>query len=121
MRALLKVQILNLNHTECSRSNKVGKTSSMIPYFPASNGTGVHHCDNALNRSLPSHDTKDSPSNTSQGNNRPTTNDLCHCLENHKGHYLRNSDRKECSCCSLSQDKQSVSGTFLCTYVNNSQ
>ena len=84
--------------------NKVGTMSSMIPCFPASNGTGVHHCDNALNRSLPSHDTKDSPSNTSQDSTRPTTNDLCHCLENHKGYYLRNSDRKECSCCYSSQD-----------------
>ena len=35
----------------------------MIPCFLGSNGTGVHHFDNALNRSLPSHDTKDSPSN----------------------------------------------------------
>jgi hypothetical protein len=65
----------------------------MIPCFPASNDTGVHHCDNALNRSLPSHDTKGCPSNTSQDSTRPTTNDLCHCLENHKGHYLRNSDK----------------------------
>jgi len=91
-----------LNHTESSQSNKVGSISSMIPCFPANNGTGVHHCDNALNRSLSSHDTKDCPFNTSQDSTRPTTNDLCHCLENHKGYYLRNSDRKECSCCSLS-------------------
>jgi hypothetical protein len=60
----------------------------MIPCFPASNGTGVHHCDNALHRSSPFHDTKDSPSNTSQDSTRPTTNDLCHCLENHKGYIV---------------------------------
>ena len=35
-----------------------------------------------------------------------------HCLENHKGYYLRNSDKKEeCSCCSSSRDDLSVSGT----------
>ena len=60
----------------------------VLPCFPASNGTGVHHCDNALNRSLPSHDTKGCPSNTSQDSTRPTTNDLCHCLENHEGYII---------------------------------
>ena len=56
------------------------------------------------NRSSPFHFTKDSPSNISQVRTQPTTNNLCHCLENHKGYCLRNSDKGECSCCSSSQD-----------------
>jgi hypothetical protein len=53
----------HLNRTKSSQSNKVGITPNMIPCFPASNGTDVHHCDTIPNRSLPSHFTKDSPSN----------------------------------------------------------
>ena len=98
----------HLNHTESSQSNKAGTTSNMIPCFPASNDTGVHHCDTVPNRSSPSHFTKNSPSTISQVRTRPTTNNLCHCLENHKGYYLRNNSqysvKKECSCCSSSQD-----------------
>ena len=63
------------------------------------------------------HFTKDSPSNISQVRTRPTTNNLCHWLENHKRYYLRNSDKGECSCCSSSLD-----GLFVLLYhVNNSQ
>ena len=61
----------------------------MIPCFPASDGTDAHHCDTISNRSSPSQFTKDSPSNISQVRTRPTTNNLCHCLENQKGYYLR--------------------------------
>jgi hypothetical protein len=35
----------NLNRTESSHSNNVGSASSIIPCFPASNGTDAHHCD----------------------------------------------------------------------------
>ena len=79
----------HLNRTKSSRSNKVGLMPNMIPCFPASNGTDAHHCDTISNRSSPSHFTKDSPSNISQVRARPTTNNLCHCLENQKGYYLR--------------------------------
>ena len=94
----------HLNRTKSSQSNKVGITPNMIPCFPASNGTDAHHCDTVSNRSSPSYFTKDSPSNISQIRTQPPTNHLCHCLENHKRHYLRNSDKGECSCCSSSQD-----------------
>ena len=46
-----------------AQSNKVGSASNTIPCFPTSNDTDVHHCDTIPNRSLPSHFTKDSPSN----------------------------------------------------------
>ena len=94
----------HLNRTESSHSNNVGSASNMMPCFPASNGTDVHHCDTISNRSLPSHFTNDSPSNISQVRTRPTTNNLCHCLENQKGYYLRNSNKGGCSCYSSSQD-----------------
>ena len=94
----------HLNRTKSSQSNKVGLTPNMIHCFPANNGTDAHHCDTISNRSSPSLFTKDSPSNISQVRTRPTTNNLCHCLENHKGYYLRNSDKGGCSCCSSSQD-----------------
>ena len=62
-----------LNHTESSQSNKVGTTASMIPCFPASNGTGVHHCDTISNHRSSSYNlTKDIPSNISQVRTRST-------------------------------------------------
>ena len=94
----------HLNRTKSSHSNNVESASNMIPCFHASNGTDAHYCDTISNRSSPSQFTKHSPSNTSQDSTRPTTNNFCHCFENCKGYYLRNSDWGECSFCSLSQD-----------------
>ena len=76
----------------------------MIPCFPTCSGVDAHHCDAVSNSSSPSHFTNDILSNISQVRTRPTTNNLCHCMENHKGYYLRNGDDKECSFCSLSRD-----------------
>ena len=45
----------HLNRTESSHSNNVGSAFSMIPCFPASNGTDVHHRDTISNHSSPSH------------------------------------------------------------------
>jgi hypothetical protein len=63
-----------LNRTKSSQSYKVGLTPYTIPCFPAHNGSGAYYCDTISNRSLPSHFTKDSPSNISQVRTRPTTN-----------------------------------------------
>jgi hypothetical protein len=105
---LFKSEISELKASLCaglvSYSNNVGSASNMIPCFPASNGTDARHCDTISNRSSPSHFTKDSPSNISQVRTRSTTKNLCHCLENQKEYYLRNSDKGECSCYSSSQD-----------------
>ena len=93
----------------------------MISCFSDSDDTDVCHCCMISNRSSPSHFTKDSPSNIFQVRTRPTTNNLCHCLENHKGYYLRNRCWKEGMLM-----LQYISGWLLCfrnvfMYVNNSQ
>ena len=52
----------HLNRTESSHSTDVGSASNIIPCFPASIGTDAHHCETISNRFLPSHFTKNSPS-----------------------------------------------------------
>ena len=100
----LHLDLSHLNRTDSSHSNNVRSASNMIPCFPANNSTDVHHCDIVSSHSSPSHSTKDTPFNTSQVRTRSTTKKLNHCLENQKGHYLRNRNTGECSCCNSSQD-----------------
>ena len=95
--------------SESSPSNNVGPASNMRPCFPASNGTDVHHCDTVtLHQIVPRHlilqrivlliiFPKSEPGQLQK--NYDTA-----CLEIKKGYYLRNSDKRECSCYSLSQD-----------------
>ena len=59
--------------------------------FPTSSGTD--HCDTVSKHSLPSHFTKDIPSNISQVRTRSTKlQNLHHCLENREGYHLRNGE-----------------------------
>ena len=109
-----------MNRTDSAHSNNVRSASNTIPCFPANNSTDVHHCDIVSSRSSPSHFTKDTPFNTSQVRTRSTKTKLNHCLENQKGHYLRNRNTGECSCCSSSQHDL-ISFWNLFIYVNNSQ
>ena len=58
--------ISHLNQTVSSQSNNVGAAPDIIPCFPTSSDTSVHHFDITSNRSSPSHLTKDTLSNISQ-------------------------------------------------------
>ena len=87
----------------------LGPASNMRPCFPASNGTDVHHCDTVtLHQIVPRHlilqrivlqiiFPKSEPGQLQK--NYDTA-----CLEIKKGYYLRNSNKRERSCYSLSQD-----------------
>jgi hypothetical protein len=93
----------HVNRTDSAHSINARSASNMIPCFPATNSTDVHHCDIVSSRSSPSHFTKNTPLNISQVRTRSTTKKLNHCLENQKGYYLRNRHTGKCSCCNLSE------------------
>ena len=86
--------------TICKNKQSVSTAESSSSHL----NHGAHQCDTVSNRSSPSYSTKDILSNISQVRTRSTTKKLRHCLENHKGYYLRNGDEEECSGCSLSRD-----------------
>jgi hypothetical protein len=66
----------HLNRAESSQSKNVETASNMIPCFPTSSDTDVHHFVIASNRFSPSHLTKDIHSNISQARTRSTTNNF---------------------------------------------
>ena len=82
-----------------------------------SSGTDAHHYDTVSNRYSPTHFTKDILSNISRVRTRSTTKKIRHCLENHKGYYLRNSDEHSAVYFGMINQFQE----FVHLHVNNSQ